>query len=231
MSRARPTSVRKPSSSRVGEVARAQPLAAQRRGGLVGAVPVAEHRDRSAHDDLAGLADRGVAPAFERAVDRRLRHDAQLGVEHRPPDAARLADRVARVEAAQDRRLGLAEALLQHDAARLEAADLLDRHRGARAEQEAQARRRRRAARAPRARRAARRAGWARAPRKRDALGRDALPGARGVEARLEEDAPRRRRAWAARGSRARTSGRAAARRARGRRGASPKKSSALRLL
>ena len=169
-----------------GDVAGAQPVAAQRRGGGVGLVPVAEHRDRTAHGDLAGLADRGVTPVLDRPVDRRLRHHAQLGVEHRPADAARLADRVARVETAQGRRLGLAEALLQDDAARLERADLFDRHRGARAEQEAQARRWRSAS-------ALLELGEQRGElrrhraEKRDALGGYALPRSRGVEAGLQK--------------------------------------------
>ncbi len=74
------------------------------------------------------------------AVDSVARHDAHLGVEDRLADAPGLADRVARVEAAEDRRLRLTEALLQQHAALLEGVDQLDGDRGAGGEREAQLR-------------------------------------------------------------------------------------------
>ena len=79
MSRARPTSVRKPSSSRVARspVRSQSPRSVSR--GRLGLVPVAEHRDRTAHHDLAGLA---VA---------RCRASASVGP--RDPPSARRAPR------------------------------------------------------------------------------------------------------------------------------------------
>ena len=71
-------------------------------------------------------------------LDTRERHHAHLGVGHGAADAAGLAHGVARVEAAQDRGLRLAEALLEHQAVSLEGADQIHGHRGAGAEDEAQ---------------------------------------------------------------------------------------------
>src|SRR5262249_45018566 len=127
------------------------------------------------------------APARRVAVEVLELHHAHLRVEDRPADAARLAHRVARFEAAEDRGLRLAEALLQHDPVSLEGADLLGWNGGARAEDEAQRREIRARARARELvleQRELRRHGAEEA----DALLADESPRARGVEARLERE-------------------------------------------
>jgi hypothetical protein len=76
------------------EVARSQPALPQGLCVGVGSLPVAEHYDRTARDDLPGLARCDVAPVGDRPRDAPLGDDAKRGVSYWPADAPRLALRV-----------------------------------------------------------------------------------------------------------------------------------------
>ena len=121
-----------------GQVTGSQPFPAQGLRSRLGPLPVAQHRQLALDHDLARLADLASLPGLRVALERVDADDPNVTLPHGPAHAAGFAYRVLRAEAAEDRSLGLAEALLEPQAARLEGVDDLDRDRGAGREQEAQ---------------------------------------------------------------------------------------------